>query len=385
MFWNIYSKRILVSLRNKETIIWTWLFPIMLATLFYFSFSNLDATGQFKVMPLGIINDEAYQNDITFRTTLEAVSSGSLDSLFELHLLTNQEEAYLLLEKGEIDGYIVIEDIPVLMIRESGLRQTIIKGFIDRYLQTKDGIARLLVENSYEEWPRDILPYEVLDLTPIEYTERISLSKNPQTSAISYFYALLAMVSLYGGFQGLITVSQMQANLSALGARITILPASRLKMVGYDLFGGVTMQYACLLVVVLYIRFILGVSFGSQLWLVLLTCLIGSLLGVSFGAMISVGSKLKEQAKVAILIMVTMVCCFLAGLMVGDLGYTVMQNAPIVAWLNPAARITDAFYCLYYYDTYERFFLNIGIVFAMAVICLIITAFFARRKQYESI
>ena len=178
---------------------------------------------------------------------------------------------------------------------------------------------------------------------------------------------------------------QMQANLSPLGARISILPTSRFKMVGYDLLGGLTMQYLCLLVVVIYIRFVLGVGFGSQLWLVLLTCLIGSFLGVTFGAMISTASKLKAQAKIAILITVTMVCCFLAGLMVGDISYTVMNSAPIVAWLNPTARITDAFYCLYYYDTYERFFLNISIVFVMALIFLIITAFITRRKQYDSI
>jgi len=379
MFWNIFSKRILMTIRNKDAIIWTWSFPLLLATLFYFSFANLDAAGQIKVMPIGIINDEAYQNDITFRTTLEAVSGGGEDSLFVLHLLENQEEADLLLKSGEIDGYIIVEDVPVLMIRTSDLRQTIIKGFIDRYLQTKDGIERLISQN-----PAAINTLPAL-LTPIEYTERISLSENPQSSTISYFYALLAMVSLYGGFQGLVTISQMQANLSALGARITILPAGRLRMIGYDLLGGVTIHYLSFLVVVMYIHFVLRVSFGSQLWFVLLTSFAGSLLGVAFGAMISISSKLKEQAKIAILITVTMVCCFLAGLMVGDINYMVMQNAPVIAWLNPAARITDAFYCLYYYDTYERFFLNIGIILAMSIICLAITAFFARRKQYESI
>jgi len=379
MFWNIYSKRVLISLRDSETYFYTWLFPILLATLFYFAFANLDTAGQFKIMPIGIIYNEAYQNDVTFRKTLEAVSGGGEDSLFELHLLKNQEDADLLLEKGEIDGYIIVEDVPVLMIRESGLRQTFIKGFIDRYLQTKDGIERLISQN-----PTAVHTLPAL-LTPIDYTERISLSESPQSSTISYFYALLAMVSLYGGFQGLRTVFQIQANLSPLGARISILPTSRFKLIGYDLLGGVTMQFVCLLVVVVYIRFILGVSFGSQLWLVLLTCLIGSCLGVTFGAMISISSKLKVQAKIAILITAAMVCCFLAGLMVGDISYTVMQNAPIVAWLNPAARITDAFYCLYYYDTYERFFLNIGIISIMSVICLVITVLLTRRKQYESI
>jgi len=156
-------------------------------------------------------------------------------------------------------------------------------------------------------------------------------------------------------------------------------------MVTYDLLGGATIQYICLLCVVAYINLVLGVSFGPKLWLVLLTCLAGSLLGLSFGAMVSVSSKLKEQAKIALLISVTMVCCFLSGLMVSGINYTVAQKAPVVAWLNPAARITDAFYCLYYYDTYERYFINIGVILAMTVVMFALTAVFVRRQRYESI
>ena len=156
-------------------------------------------------------------------------------------------------------------------------------------------------------------------------------------------------------------------------------------MILYDLLGAITVHFCCLLFTVAYIIFVLGTDFGSKLWLVLLTCLAGSLLGVAFGAIVSVASKPKEQAKVAILISVTMVCCFLSGLMVSGINYTVAQKAPAVAWLNPAARITDAFYCLYYYDTYERYLLNIGIILAMAFVMFAVTSIFVRRQRYESI
>ncbi|MCL2085137.1 MAG: ABC transporter permease, partial [Oscillospiraceae bacterium] len=220
---------------------------------------------------------------------------------------------------------------------------------------------------------------------PVSYTHEISLSENPPTEKVSYFYALLAMCCLYGGIQGMITVTYMQANLSPLGARTTMAPAGRFRMVTYDLLGGLSLQFLSLTTVVAYIHFVLGVSFGSKLWFVLLTCLAGSLLGVAFGAMVSAASKLGEQAKIAILITVTMVCCFLSGLMVRGINYTVAQKIPAVSWLNPAARIADAFYCLYYYDTYERYFLNIGIIIAMAVVMLAVTAIFVRRQRYESI
>ena len=351
----------------------------MLATLFFAVFTNLDTAGQFSRMPVAVVDNGAYQRDIYFQAALAAVSGDGGNSLFDLQVVPNQEEADALLEKGEIDGYILCEDIPVLFVSGSGLRQTIIKSFIDRYLQTSSVAGNLISQN-----PEAAEGLHTL-LSPLKYTEEISLSDNPPTSKVGYFYALLAMVCMYGGFQGLATVTMLQANLSALGARRTLAPVGRVRMVTYDLLGGLTTHFLCLVFIVAYINLILGVSFGPKLWPVLLTCLAGSLLGMTFGAMVSVTSKMKEQAKIAVLITVTMVCSFLSGLMVGGINYTVEQIAPAVAWLNPVARISDALYCLYYYDTYERYFLNIGIVLAMSAVMLAVTAIFVRRQRYESI
>ena len=359
MFWNIYSKRVLSFVRNKETIIWTWAFPLMLATMLYAVLTNIDTTGQFAEIPVGVVENEAYRQDVFTRAAIESVSG----SLFDLRAFPDEDEADSALENGEIDGYILIGDIPALIVSNNGLNQTIAKSFLDRCLQMKN--LPVLME-------------------PVNYTAEILLSENPPTDKVNYFYAMLAMVCFYGGIQGLATILGLQANLSPLGARKTMAPVGRMRMVAYDLLGGVTVQYLSLLMVVAYIHFVLGVSFGLKLWLVLLTCLAGTVLGVSFGAMVSVTSKLKEQAKMAILITVTMVCCFLSGLMTTGINYTVAQKAPVVAWLNPAARITDAFYCLYYYDNYDRYLVNIGVILAMTAAMLTATVVFVRRQRYES-
>jgi ABC-2 type transport system permease protein len=71
--------------------------------------------------------------------------------------------------------------------------------------------------------------------------------------------------------------------------------------------------------------------------------------------------------------------------MLSGINYAVMQKTPAAAWLNPAARISDAFYCLYYYDTYDRYLLNIGIILTMAFMMFAVTSVFIRRQRYESI
>lgn len=379
MFWNLYWKRIIGSFRNVDGLIWTWVFPALLSTLFYFTFSSLDATMQLKEIPLGVIDDAAYRQDDAFRSTLESVSVQNGGELFILTSFADMDSADAALEGGEIEGYITAGETPRLTVKSDGLNQTIAKSFLDQYVQTKNSVQTLLTQNpsAAAELPKL--------LESVTYTEEISLSNNPPTDKVGYFYALLAMVCLYGGLQGMTTVSYMQANLSPLGARRTMSPAGRFRMVTYDLLGGITVHFVCLMVIVAYIMFVLKTDFGSQLGLVLLTCLAGSILGVAFGAVISVTAKLKETAKIAVLISVTLVCCFLSGLMVSGINYVVAEKAPAVSWLNPAARITDAFYCLYYYDTYERYFLNIGIILAMALVMFAITAIFIRRQRYESI
>ena len=377
MFWNIYGKRVLCSLRSKEILIWTWIFPTILSTMFYFTFSSLDTAGQLRTFPIGVLDDEMYRQDEAFRLALESASGEG--GLFELTVFTGTAAADVALENGGIEGYILAGEIPALFVTGDGINQTIVKGFLDRYLQTRNSIGLILSQNPGAAQDLPML------LTPVNYTEEISLSQNPPTNIVTFFYALLAMICLYGGFQGLTTVSFLQANLSPLGARRTLAPTGRFRLTVYDLLGGVTVHFVCVVTAVAYMIFVLGTDFGDKLWLVLLTCLVGSMLGVAFGAMVSVTSKLKEQAKIAILICFTMVTCFLSGLMVGGINYIVAEKAPIIAWLNPAARITDAFYCLYYYDTYERYFLNIGIILAMTLVMFIVTSVFLRRQCYESI
>ena len=379
MLANIYWKRILVAVRNRGTLIWTWIFPLMMATLFYFAFSGLNDAELLKTIPVGIVTSDEYENDTAFQTTLTAVSDpeeGFL-ALTEYDTAKAAEEA---LKGGEIEGFIRLENgSPKLATTKNELNQTILKSFLDQYVQTKHVVVSLLGEGTGDV-------SRILALFDTEsWTKALSLSKNPPSETVSYFFALLAMVCLYGGFQGLDSVSYLQANLSPLGIRRTISPVKRFPMVVLDLLAALTVHMACLLFLLAYLVFILGVDFGASLLPVIVTCLFGSFLGLSFGAFVTAVSRAKEGMKVAVIITVSLICSFGAGMMVSGINYKIAQAIPILSWLNPAARISDALYCLYYYDGYSQYFLNLGILAAMVLVFSVITAFFLRRQRYESI
>jgi len=379
MFWNIYGKRIRGTLRDKDALIWTWIFPIMLSTLFYFAFSSLDKEYTLSSIPTAVVMDEAYEADAMFQEVIGAVSGEGEESLLAVTFVNTVEEADTLLEIGEVEGYIQAGEVPRLILKENGLNQTILKSFLDQYIQKYSSI-----ETIHREDPDHMEAVTAL-LQQESFTEEVSLTGNPPSNVVGYYYALLAMVCMYGGFQGMRTVSKLQANLSPVGARQTMSPAGRFRLVIYDLLGGITVHFGCVILVLAYMTLILGVNFGSKTGAMVLTCLVGSLMGVAFGALVCVSSRLKESAKTAVLTSVTMCCCFMGGLMVGGMNYIIAQNLPVLSWLNPAARIVDSFYCLYYYNDYGRYLLNIGILGAMAVVMFFITGIFIRRQRYESI
>ena len=118
---------------------------------------------------------------------------------------------------------------------------------------------------------------------------------------------------------------------------------------------------------------------------VLLASLVGSILGVSIGAMIGAISNLSEGIKSAQLTGFTMLMSFFAGLMMADMKYIVTSNAPILAWLNPANLISDAFYSLYYYESFNRYWNNIAAMLIYLVVCGLIVFLKLRRQRYASI
>ena len=89
--------------------------------------------------------------------------------------------------------------------------------------------------------------------------------------------------------------------------------------------------------------------------------------------------------KIGIMISVSMVMSFLAGLMnAGHQKYD-RQECPFFKPINPAALISDALYCLNVYDAPARYMQDILILLVMCVLLLAGTFLIVRRERYGSI
>ncbi len=382
MFKHIFTYNLKTILRNKESVFWSLLFPILLATLFYFAFSNLTGSTQFDTINIALVSGEGMKEGTQFHRVLSSVSDidgkSSPEDMF--HVVTaTQEEADELLEGGRISGYIVYEEEISLVVSRSGFNQTVLKVFLDEYAQTSSTLNTIIKEN-----PKAIFKTIADVMNRNDYLTRTSASSSDGDLIVTYFYALLAMTCLMGSTSSVDEISKLQANLSTLAARVNCSPVQKFKMFLYNISASILFQIGVILIVLAYVMFVLNIDFGNRTGYVILTCVIGSVAGVFFGTATGVLGK-SEGVKMAITIGGTLFGSFLAGLNAPMIKYLVQENMPIVSWINPATLITDAFYSLYYYDDLSRFFINITVLLGICVLLCTITCLVLRRKNYASI
>lgn len=382
MFSHIFINRFKCLVRNKAVMFWTLLFPIVLASLFALAFNNLSSQNRFNPIDIAVVNNADYQNNRGFQDALASVTTAGpvgKQGLFNLQLCS-REQADELLKDHKIAGYIMINGSANLLLRETGMNQSIIKEFLDDYVQSNSAILSIVKQNP-NAWTK--LRADVS--SKHNYLKEVSPTRGEPDITLNYYFALLAMACLYGSFQGVKEISAVQANLSSQGARVNLAPVHKLKILGYSLFTATVVHLLSILILIAYLAFIIKIDFGNDLHYILLAAAAGSMTGVTMGAMIGALINKGENVKNAVLVMLSMFLSFLAGLMVVDMKYIVTHAIPIMTYINPANLITDAFYSLYYYDTYSRFFTNIGLLCGLTAVFYMIVYLVLRRQRYASL
>lgn len=378
MLAHIFIYRLRCLLRDRETIFWTMLFPLLLAVLFNMAFSNLNSGESFKAIDIAVVENKQYSDGQFFTSALNEVSKGD-NRLFKL-TIASIEEADRLLKDNSVDGYIIAEDPVRLVVNKSGMKQNIIKSFLDNYMHTASAVGSILRE--HPEKQQEVLS-KLGDRK--QYVREVSGTNAEPNNVLIFFYTLIAMSCFYGGFFGMREITDIQADISPLAARINIAPVHKLKAFLISMSASLLINIAEILLLLLFLQFVIGVDFGPKAGYVILTAIAGSITGVTFGAFISALVKKREGIKTGILVGVSMVGSFLAGMMNQSIKYIVSQKIPILSYLNPINLLTDALYCLYYYDTFDRILLNIGVLLIFIVLFCMGTYFIIRRRKYASL
>lgn len=368
---------IIKNLRNFNTIFWPLVFPLILGTLFYLGFGSMEEI-DFETIPVAVVAADEDSEDI-FAEFLDSMENAEDSQLIRQFPMT-ENEALTALEEKEVEGIFYTGNSPSLSVSSSGLEQSILQTLLESF---ENGKQTML--NIAEKHPEGMVA-AIKQMNNYEsLVKQVSLGGKTTNTIAAFFYALIAMACMYGAYIGFGSALCMQANLTSLAARRCVTPTHKLKLIVSEIMSSFILHFINLVILLVYLKYILKMDFQGELGSMLLVVLVGCMIGVCLGMFIGSIGRMGEAAKIGIILAVTMTCSFLAGLMEGSMKDTVERNFPIINRINPAALISDAFYCINVYDDPVRLSRNLITLLIICAIFLGGSFLLIRRERYDSI
>ena len=372
---HLIKYNLLVKLKNFSTTFWPLVFPILLGTMFYFAFGNID-DADFQTVPVAVVQEE--QKDTLFLMYLDQIEKNS-PSLLSVTKLSSSE-AHDKLEKEEVAGIYFVGKQPSLTVASNGIQESILQSVLSSYETGKETIQDIARNH-----PEGLLKGIRQMLNTENTLSSVSLGGRTINGNVQFFYALIAMGCLYGCFIGFGSAVSIQANITPLAARRCVTPTHKLKLILSEQIASFLLGYLNVIVLLLYLRYVLKLDFQGQMGRMLLISFFGSLIGVSMGIFIGSLGKMREGVKIGIILGFSMVSSFLAGLMNNTMKDFVEKNTPIINRINPASLISDAFYCINVYDDMARYYRNLITLAVMSIVLAAASFLIIRRERYESL
>ena len=381
MFGHIFLNQLKIILRNRTLVFWTLSFPIILGFLFNLAFSNLNNAFVFEPVNIAVVNDVNFQQNKVLESTVKTLSEKGDSQVFETKYVDDEAQAERLLSDKTIDGYIKIKDNkPTVVVQGSGINQTIIKTAIDQTLEMNSAVTSAIMYNP------SILHDNILAKISNGGDYMSDATNKSSDRTVLYFYTLIGMACLYSGLFGIIAVNQNEANLSKLGARLCASPAKRLTTLMASLMAGLVVSYFGQLILYAFLAYILKINFGQNGWLILLIMLFGCLAGVTLGMLVSACNKKGENFKTGLLIAVTMLFSFLAGMMgTTTIKHLIDVNVPVLSYINPVNLISDALFSTYYFGLSGRYWADLIALIGFTLVSVLLSWLFLRKRKYASL
>lgn len=389
MFTHNFKYSLKVLFRNKALIFWTYIFPLILALLFNLAFKDIESNEVLKTIDIAVVNSESFENDTITKNILKELSSEE-NKIFNIEY-TDLEKSKELLENKEISGYIIYDNDIKIVINNNGINETILKYTLDEIQNTKNMVNIMLnssitkeinngnININYNEIYNNIM--NKISNTNIKLND-IS-NKNLSYTMIEY-YTLIAMAALYGSMLSMYITNYNDARMCPVGKRKNVSPTNKMTLIVSGLLSSYIVQLIGMFILFMFMIFILKIEF-IKLGKVIFLSLLSSLAGLSLGVFVSSVFKAKENTKTGIIITITMICCYLSGMMGITMKYIIDTNIPIINKINPANMITDALYSLYYYEDNIRYSFNIISLIIFSTIMILISYLKLRREKYDSI
>lgn len=443
--WTTFKTTVRTLLLTPSAVVWTLIFPIVLATVFNFMFEPMRSTGSVEAVDVAVVADDAWE-DSPFSQVVDTLSEAD-EPLLAVHPVATEQEARELIAEGSVAGAYIVDaagnegnaeqsgsdeldavdaagpadaagaasgsgtaagssDVsastpsasdagaPHIILAPAGsgtssdasydVNRAILESVVTSYLQSKALIEELATHD----------PVALSDPTTIENAlglsvsvREVSLTHAQPDSMVRFYYALLGMASIFAAQLAGESVWHLQPTSSAAGARRTVSSTSRMRLLIPTIGACWAVSTTFLAIAFGYICLTAHIDFSGREGLCLVGIAASSLLSCGIGALVgALPGRMGSDSRRGILTALTCLLSLFAGLYgepTMELADTVAHVFPAATWLNPVCLIRDLFYTVYYYDTLVPFSLRLAACAGIAALLLAVSAACMRRSAHE--
>lgn len=443
--WTTFKATVRTLLLTPSAVVWTLIFPIVLATVFNFMFEPMRSTGSVEAVDVAVVADDAWE-DSPFSQVVDTLSEAD-EPLLAVHPVATEQEARELIAEGSVAGAYIVDaagnegnaeqsgsdeldavdaagpadaagaasgsgtaagssDVstvtssagstgaPRIILAPAGsgtgsdasydVNRAILESVVTSYLQSEALIEELATHD----------PVALSDPTTIENAlglsvsvREVSLTHAQPDSMVRFYYALLGMASIFAAQLAGESVWHLQPTSSAAGARRAVSGTSRMRLLIPTIGACWAISTTFLAIAFGYICLTAHIDFSGREGLCLVGIAASSLLSCGIGALVgALPGRMGSDSRRGILTALTCLLSLFAGLYgepTMELADTVAHVFPAATWLNPVCLIRDLFYTVYYYDTLIPFALRLATCMGIAAALLTVSAACMRRSAHE--
>ncbi|WP_016896831.1 ABC transporter permease [Aerococcus viridans] len=406
-----------IMLRNKEGLLWGLLFPLVYGLVYMFAFQGINnQTANFEAIPVAIVyqgdaDQQAEAKDLMGNISTvgtveneevvesEELASGDLETT-DYPLLAIEtadiETAQAYLSEGIVSQaiYVDFDDTDQMQFAfevapsaTSDIDSSIVYAVLQYFASSTNAFTLLYNEAAASENPAETIAQVDLRLSEIDQDQEIIVqaSNSQNVSAWSnFYYVALAYVSIFFMSIGINLVLNNEANFSENALRETVSPTNKyMRYLAHTIIWSIPALLVIYLLLGIY--WLNDVPLGDDYPRIFALMTLGPITGLLMGSALAATFKRNAEVVMAVSIVVPLIMGMLSGMMAYDVKVWVVNNVPIINKINPVALINDAFYYLNNYPTYAQYNQNMVILFAIAVICFIVSLIGIRRTDYENL
>ncbi|MBO7450507.1 MAG: ABC transporter permease [Clostridiales bacterium] len=368
--------------RDKSSVFWALLFPLVLMCLFKATFGNIIATeNSLDERKCGIVLDGEgmYQN--SFKTMMDAIEEGDSEGLKLTNLYTTKEDASDKLKNEELDFYYIVDDdsVTVFLSENYSLANGMIaREIADTYRVNMDMVSDCLSDH----------PEKISELTE-ELNNRLSYIEIGEDEGTDmyrwYFISTLVMGILFDYQAGLRVLGYIRADVSGAAMRVAISSSSKTRIVISSLLAQLIVSISKVTVHVLFMKFVIGLDMFARPLLLVITLVCAIVFSICLGILMGLFFNGDVQSRENKTLGIVMLSSFLSGEMIVTLPGYIEKFCPIVNRINPATIFNKIFYRLLICENTGDLTVNLIGISIASVVMLMASILILRRETYASL